>query len=145
MNQLRFFLNLVWPPKQTLGIIQRLLGSIAEHLDRNRQMLVLRFVVPSLLDFVEWNMGHDRLLKYSVQGCLVGLEAVMRLTRPFLPGGSQARFSSSLPYVDQLQYRSRCAQCGEDGLGRPGDANTIWAHKFYCLRCLEVKAAARCG
>jgi hypothetical protein len=65
MNQLRFYLNLVWPPKETLRVVQRLLVSIQEALDEKRQMLVLRFVVPSLFDFVEWNMGYDRLMKYS--------------------------------------------------------------------------------
>jgi len=146
MNQLRFYLNLVWPPKQTLDVISRLLATIADGLDTRRQMLVLRFVVPSIFDFVEWNMGHKRLLKYSCEGCRLSFEAVLRLTRPYLPGGSESRLTSTLPHVDQLRYWSKCAQCGEDGrAGRPGDLNSIWAHKFFCLDCLKVKSEMKCN
>lgn len=146
MNQLRFYLNLVWPPKQTLDIVERLLRNVRDRLDERRQMLVLRFVVPSLFDFVEWNMAYDRLLKYSHAGCVAGLDAVLRLTRPYLPGGEQACFASSgVPHLEQLRYVSTCAQCGDGGsLGRPGAAHTIWAHKFYCSECFETREAARC-
>jgi len=144
MNQLRFYLNLVWPPKQTLDIVERLLRTIHEGLDTKRQMLVLRFVVPSLFDFVEWNMSHDRLLKYSCEGCRLAFDSVLRLCKPYLPGGSESRFTSTLPNLEQLRYASRCGQCGEERLGRPGEPNTIWAHKFYCFECIEVKERAKC-
>jgi len=146
MNQLRFYLNLVRPPKLTLYIINRLLRTIHENLDTKRQMLVLRFVIPSLFDYVEWNKDHDRLLKYSCQGCKAGFEAVLKLTQVFLPGGSECRLTSSLPNVEQLRYSSKCAQCGGQNLfGRAGDPNSIWAHKFYCLQCLDIKAKAKCS
>ncbi|CAK0900093.1 unnamed protein product [Prorocentrum cordatum] len=130
-DQLRFYLNLVWPPKQTLDVIRRLFQAV-RGLDAKRQMLVLRFVIPSLFDFVEWNMGHDRLLKYSRDGCADAFELVLELTRPYLPGGHKSRLTSTLPHLEQLRYTSTCAQCGRGWReGRPGDPNSIWAHKFY--------------
>ncbi|CAE8581425.1 unnamed protein product [Polarella glacialis] len=93
MNQLRFYLNLVWPPKETLATIRRLLRSIQVGLDANRQLLVLRFVIPTMFDFVEWNKGHDRLVKYSREACSLAFDAVLALTRPYLPGGCQAKLT----------------------------------------------------
>merc|ERR1719469_1689778 len=90
-------------------------------------------------------MGHSRLLKYSRECCWNTFEAISSLTRPFLPGGSESRLTSTFPNVDHMRYASKCAQCGEENqTGKPGRANTIWAHKFYCLSCTEVKEQARC-
>merc|ERR1712113_1246042 len=90
-------------------------------------------------------MGHDRLLKYSQEGCSIGFEAVLDLTRPYLPGGVESRLTSAFAHVEQLRYTARCAQCNEANvLGRPGDQNSIWAHKFYCLSCLTTKSTAKC-
>merc|ERR1719282_1035667 len=84
-------------------------------------------------------------MKYSCSGCEESIEAVLRVTRPYLPGGLESRFTDQLPVIEQLRYTSTCAQCGEvNQYGRPGEPRTIWAHKFYCFKCIKISEQAMC-
>merc|ERR1712007_115594 len=50
-----------------------------------------------------------------------------------------------VPHMDHFQYISNCSQCGSEKSGRPGEHNSIWAHKFYCFDCIHVWKQAKCS
>ena len=144
-NQVLFYLNMVFHPKLTISIITRLMGKI-ERLDPQRQMIVQRFFIPTVCNFVEWHSPHDRLLKYSVQAAQVASEALVGLLQPMLPGGQSFRLGSSLPWdsLGFLEYRSQCFHCKCMAMGKAGDPGSVRAHRFFCFRCVRLRDEARC-
>ena len=144
-NQVLFYLNMVFHPRLTISIITRLLGRISQ-LDARRQMIVQRFFVPTICNFVEWHVPHDRLLKYSVQAASSALHSLLELLRPLLPGGEAFRLGSGLPWnvLHLLEYTSKCFHCGVVAPGKPGEAGSVRAHRFFCLRCTAERSTARC-
>ena len=144
-NQVLFYLNMVFHPRLTISIIKRLLGRIKQ-LDRRRQMIVQRFFIPTICNFVEWHVPHDRLLKYSVGATGYALESLVSLLQPLLPGGEDFRLGNGLPWnlVHLLEYPSKCFHCGVVALGKPGEVGSVRAHRFFCLRCTAARTAACC-
>eukprot|EP00930_Biecheleria_cincta_P032968 TRINITY_DN22834_c0_g1_i1.p1 TRINITY_DN22834_c0_g1~~TRINITY_DN22834_c0_g1_i1.p1 ORF type:complete len:571 (-),score=91.88 TRINITY_DN22834_c0_g1_i1:30-1742(-) len=145
-NQLRFYLNMVFHPRLTCSIIERLMHRVRK-LDPARQMIVQRFAVPSIVNFAEWHSPHDRLLKFSLRAVSFAWGAMLELARPFLPGGDKLRLTTSLPWelLAWLKYEACCSQCGCFALGQAGEPGSIRAHRFFCSTCKEARQAAVCG
>jgi len=144
-NQLLFYLNMVVHPAKTLAIICELMDAVTSRLDERRQMIVQRFVIPSICNFVEWHAPHDRLLKYCTRAMEVTWNALESLAKPMLPGGDRFRLSNVLPYLGDLEYVANCCQCLRTALGKAGQPGSIRAHKFFCFQCSEALAKAVCS
>ena len=104
-NQVLFYLNMVFHPQLTISVIKRLLVRISQ-LDSRRQMVVQRFFIPTVCNFVEWHMPHDRLVKYSVAAAAFAWQSLLALMGPFLPGGKDFRLGIGLPWniLHLLEY-----------------------------------------
>eukprot|EP00435_Cladocopium_sp_Y103_P069051 s176_g32.t1 len=145
-NQVLFYLNMVFHPRPTLEIIQRLMKRIQRRLDTRRQMIVQRFFIPTVCNFIEWHLPHDGLLKYSIQAAECAWDALLSLLQPMLPGGEAFRLSSSLPWqlLGVLEYTSQCFHCGAVGPGKAGEPGSVRAHRFFCFSCAKVRDGALC-
>ena len=145
-NQVLFYLNMVFHPKLTLQIISRLLDKITERLDPKRQMIVQRFFIPTVCNFVEWHLPHDGLLKYAGEALRCACTSLLGLLQPVLPGGEAFRLGSALPWpmLGRLEYVSLCFHCGATALGKPGEPGSVRAHRFFCLSCTQERVRARC-
>lgn len=144
-NQVLFYLNMVLHPRPTLEIITRLMTKI-QQLDARRQMIVQRFFIPTVCNFVEWHLPHDRLLKYSAEATNCAWGALLKLLQPMLPGGKDFRLGSSLPWpvLGMLEYTSKCFHCNATERGKAGEPGSVRAHRFFCFHCAKVRDAARC-
>ena len=145
-NQVLFYLNMVFHPGPTLDIIQRLMKRIRERLDTSRQMIVQRFFIPTVCNFIEWHLPHDGLLKYSLKATDCAWDALLSLLQPMLPGGEAFRLGRSLPWqvLGLLEYTSRCFHCGKVGHGKAGEPGSVRAHRFFCFSCAKERDEARC-
>lgn len=144
-NQLLFYMNMVFHPRLTVSIIERLMRKVRENLDDRRQMTVQRFAIPTICNFAEWHASHDRLVKYSTKAIASAWKTLLDLARPLLPGGDNFQFTSQLPSLSDLCYTAICSQCGHEGVGKAGHPGTIRAHKFFCDACIEVRESAVCS
>lgn len=144
-NQLLFYLNMVFHPKHTVFVIERLMQKVLQRLDGRRQMIVQRFAVPTICNFAEWHAPHDRLVKYAAQAIACAWDALMQLAGPMLPGGERFHLSSELPCLADLRYTASCFQCGRRARGRAGQPGSIRAHRFFCDACSEARERAECG
>ena len=144
-NQVLFYLNMVFHPRLTISVIMRLLARI-RGLDARRQMVVQRFFIPTICNFADWHVPHDRLLKYSVQAAECAWQSLLELMTPLLPGGGDFRLGSGLPWniLHLLEYTSKCFHCGAVAPGKPGEPGSVRAHRFFCLRCASERSSARC-